>query len=157
MGFAVARAIVVSASPGATGRTRGRSGRFVFFSARLVFLVSVIRGSIILNLYERGPIGLSVRTGPVFFIKSSGYKDEDFGMVFWQLEEEMIDFTGDEFEALIVYLRTGRLFEYLQRHRPALRDQLLGMFQATLEEMELEENDVEHALESRLLDLHRRI
>lgn len=93
----------------------------------------------------------------MFFIKSSGYKDEDFGMVFWQLEEESIDFTGDEFEDLIAYLRTGRLFEYLQRHRPALRDQLLRMFQATLEEMDLEENDVEHALESRLLDLHRRI
>jgi hypothetical protein len=93
----------------------------------------------------------------VFFINSSGHKDEDFGMVFWQLEEEQIDFTGDEFEELIAHLRTGRLFEYLKTHRPALRDQLLRMFQTTLAEMDLEENDIEHALESRLLDLHRRL
>lgn len=77
-------------------------------------------------------------------------------MVIWQLEEEQIDFTGDEFEDLIAHLRVGRLFEYLQSHRPALRDQLLRLFQSTIEEMDLEENDVEHALESRLLDLHRR-
>ncbi|MEQ9364578.1 MAG: hypothetical protein RIF32_10055 [Leptospirales bacterium] len=93
----------------------------------------------------------------MFFINSSGHKDEDFGMVFWQLEEEQIDFTGDEFEELIAHLRTGRLFEYLKTHRPALRDQLLRMFQTTLAEMDLEENDIEHALESRLLDLHRRL
>jgi hypothetical protein len=91
----------------------------------------------------------------VFFIKSSGYAE--FGMVFWDLEGEQIDFTGAEFDELIASLRTGRLFPYLATHRPALRDQLLAMFRTTIAEMALEEDDVEHALESRLMDLHRRV
>lgn len=78
-------------------------------------------------------------------------------MVFWDLDEEQIDFTSDEFEELIRSLRTGRLFTHLEQHRPALRDQLLRMFQPTAEEMGLESGDVEHALEARLMDLHRRI
>ena len=91
----------------------------------------------------------------MFFIKSSGHAE--YGMVFWNLEGEQIDFTSDEFEELVVALRSGSLFAFLGERRPALRDQLLRMFHTTMLEMELDEGDVEHALETRLMDLHRRI
>ncbi len=78
-------------------------------------------------------------------------------MIFWNLESEQIDFTGGEFDELVAHLRTGGLFAYLERHRPALLAQLLSMFQHTMDEMELEPGDVEQALETRLMDLHRQL
>lgn len=78
-------------------------------------------------------------------------------MVFWELEGESIDFTESEFDDLIRHLRGGRLFAFLLERRPALRDRLLERFADTMREGDLEDSDLEDVLESRLLDLERRI
>ncbi len=102
-----------------------------------------------------GGCRLRVYKNPMLFLRSSGYAE--YGMVFWELEGESIDFTEGEFEDLVSHLRSGRLFEFLRHRRPALRDFLLERFADSMREGDLEESDLEDVLESRILDLERRI
>lgn len=84
-------------------------------------------------------------------IQSSGYKSEH--SVVWQLEAEQLDFGKSEFEELLAYIKQGRLFSYLEQHRPALKASLLEIFTSSLDNGIWEEDDLEHHLENALRNL----
>lgn len=91
----------------------------------------------------------------MFSIASTGYSE--FGMVYWRLSADEIEFTEGEFEELVAHLRTGGLFEFLDARRPALKDQLRTMFTKDMEFHGLDDRDLESRLERCLLDLAQRV
>lgn len=83
------------------------------------------------------------------------------GTVVWIVERHRLDFTVGEFESIISGIQRQGLFSYLDRERPALKSQLLGIGGSLphLEGMDpLARNiEIEFLFEQALLNLSQRL
>lgn len=66
-----------------------------------------------------------------------------------------VDFSESEFEALILGIREGGLFQYLQQERPGLISTLIGILKSQYDPETWEEMEPisEHILEQSILDV----
>lgn len=71
----------------------------------------------------------------------------------WLLEGNQLDFTLDEFTAMVHGVRSEGLFFYLERERPALLHQLLVICRPLVEQ----DDDLQFVLEQIFLDLVARL
>ncbi len=83
------------------------------------------------------------------------------GTVFWIVERHRLDFTEDEFREIVSGIQRQGLFAYLDRERPALKSQLLGIGRTLphLGGMDAASQNVEieFLFEQALLNLSRRL
>lgn len=82
-------------------------------------------------------------------IKARGYFRN--GILIWELRGNQLEFTVDEFREIIDGIRGMGLIPFLDRERPALRDQLLCIFKDFQEDEGGEE--LQYLLEQSLLEI----
>lgn len=88
-------------------------------------------------------------------IQSTGYIAES--TIIWELETNQFDFSSSEFQDLIVYIKTGSLFTWLEINRPALKDQLNVIKNQIYLDEEIEESEWQYTLEVALRNLNLRL
>jgi len=83
----------------------------------------------------------------------------DGALYVWTVEGHTIDFTEEEFDAMLGTIRSGGLFSYLTAERPALLTRLLSIIDQKLRDEAFDplEYDRESLLEQLLIDMERRV
>ena len=91
----------------------------------------------------------------VIMIQSTGYQTDL--VIYWELETHQFDFSPDEFDEMIRYMKTGNLFTLLEDTRPALLYQLKKIQLESPLRSDMEIAEWEYELEMALRSLSLRL